>query len=227
MKTIGLIGGTSFASTLLYYKYINERCYQLFNNYQTPKQIYINLNFQSVINALEKDDWDYILDILVESLDDLKHADIIVLCSNTLHMVMNEFETLLNKPFIKIMDPVGKRLANKTALLLATTYTIDKRFYAEYLKKTYNIDCLYLNPQQQGKVNDIIFNQLCHNHLSNEAIVFFTEIINDFIYKVDGIILGCTELTIPFEGIKTNISIYDSTKLHVEEVLKFSLSTNN
>lgn len=229
MKTIGLIGGTSFKSTLTYYQVINETVNDILGGSHSAKCILYSVNFHDIESNIISSNWDNISDILIKAAKTLEQAnvDFIILCTNTLHKVVPNILNEINIPILHIADLTADTLIQNSIQnvgLLGTKATMELDFYKEKLASK-GINVLIPSKKDIEIVNSIIFDELCHGIIKEESKKEYLRIIDDLNKKgAKGIILGCTEIGLLINQLDTPIPLFDTTFIHAKNAAKFSLS---
>lgn len=230
MRTIGLIGGISPHSTLLYYKKINELTNKLLGSYNSAKMSIISVNFEDITTNIFSGNWDRVAMIMEDACIKLQNIqpDCLAFCSNTLYRVAGSIEKQISTHFIHILDPIINIIQNKGYRkigILGTIYTMKLDFYKNYLTSHLDIEVIVPNLESQRKVNHIIFNELCHGVVLDKSKYDFQQICNNFKKRgVDAVILGCTELSLIFSSFNPSLVLLDSTNLHIRYLVQYALA---
>ncbi|MHA1215435.1 MAG: aspartate/glutamate racemase family protein [Candidatus Hodarchaeales archaeon] len=229
MRTIGLIGGISWESTLEYYKLMNEYVKTLLGGYHSAQCLLYSVNFNEIHSLQNNDDWDKIASIMIQISKKLEEAgaDLLLIASNTIHKIADKVENSINIPFVNIIDEIGKEITNmglKNVGLLGTKFTMTEDFYRGRLSKKFNISTHIPDENDITEIQDIIFNELVFGQFKSESRLKFIEIIQKLISEgSEGIILGCTEIPLLLQGTKVNIPIFDTTTIHAKAAVDFAL----
>jgi len=225
MKKIGILGGMSYESTIKYYDLILQNYYNRYNDYNYPEILIYSLNFQKVIDyELGNDKLKYI-DYLMSGINSLQKggADFIIMAANSPHAVYDDLVTKAFLPILSIVEATaGKALEmglNKL-LLLGIKFTMQSSFYQRIFENS-NMQVITPVDIEQDLIDQIIFDELVIGEFKNESKQKLLEIIHN--YKVDGVILGCTELPLIFHKNDTSIKLLDTIEIHVEAALKYAM----
>ncbi|UAC49554.1 aspartate/glutamate racemase family protein [Bacillus aquiflavi] len=220
MKTIGLIGGMSWESTGEYYRLINEEVKKRLGGLHSAKCLLYSVDFAEIEQCQMKNNWDKAADILASAAKKLRKragADFLVLCTNTMHKVAPEIEKATKLPLLHIADATAKKIKEhgvKKIGLLGTSYTMEQAFYKERLL-TNGIDILIPNKHERNIVNKVIFEELCLGDIRYPSKETYKKIIHDLINAgAEGIILGCTEITLLIDQADSNVPLFDTTSIH-------------
>lgn len=226
MKTIGIIGGMSFESTLEYYKIINEEIAKRLGGLHSAKMLIESYNFYEIEKLQAKEDWEALSRILINSAKKLEcaGADCIAIATNTMHLVADEVQKNINIPLIHIAEAAANALKAKnidTAALFGTIYTMTKPFYKDKLKEDFGINVIVPDAENQMLINDIIYNELCRGIIKESSKEKLKSVIkNSAANGAKAVILGCTELpNIIKEPDIEGISIINTTYTHCMEIV--------
>ena len=226
VNRIGILGGMSYESTIKYYDLILEKYYEKFSDYNYPEIIIFSLNFQKLIDLELGNDTPKYIEYLMEGIKSLENAgsSFILMAANSPHAVYEDLEKLSNVPMLSIVESTAKEAKKekmKKILLLGIKFTMQNTFYQNYFKK---LDMQVITPsnEEQDEINEIIFDELVIGFFKQESKEKMIQIINN--YKVDGVILGCTELPLILTQKDTEIKLLDTVELHVEAALDYYLS---
>lgn len=228
MKTIGLIGGTSFESTITYYDQINRRVNRLLGGSHSAKCILYSVDFEEIESRIHQGNWEMIADILTEAAVTLEHAgvDVIILCTNTLHRVIPSVEERIHVPVLHIAEATADRIVEqgiKKVGLLGTAATMTLAFYKERLNKR-GIEVVIPSEADIEIVDKVIFDELCHGQIKPESKREYLRIIDELQKQgAKGVILGCTEIDLLIQQEDVSIPVFDTTEIHVDEVVDWAL----
>lgn len=228
MKTIGIIGGMSFESTVEYYKIINKEVNDRLNGLHSAKMVIESYDFDEIERLQSAQNWDKLAEILIKSAKKLQNfgADYIAIATNTMHLLAPDVQKNIDVPLIHIANATGnyvlKNKMDKVALF-GTKYTMTKPFYKDILTDEFNIDVIIPNQNEQNLINDIIYQELCKGIIKNSSRDILLDIINSCrLQGAKAVVLGCTELP---NIIKTaSIPVIDTTYVHCLEITDRILS---
>lgn len=226
MNRIGILGGMSYESTLKYYDLILQKYYDRFNDYNYPEIVIFSLNFQKVIDYELGDDKVKYIEYLMTGIKSLEKSGVsfIVMAANSPHAIYEELEKSSEVPILSIVKATiskAKQENMKKLLLIGIKFTMQSTFYQEHSKK-FGIEVITPTDEEQDEINSIIFDELVIGFFKQESKQRLLQIINE--YKVDGVILGCTELPLILNQKDTDIKLLDTVELHTEEILNYYLS---
>ena len=230
MKKIGLIGGMSWESSLVYYKIINERVREISGGFHSAKCIMESVDFAEIEKLQHKGDWESLNSIMVDAAGNLENAgaELIILCTNTMHLCSEEIIKNVNLPFLHIAEATGKKIKLeklKKVLLLGTKFTMEKEFFSEILRDDFDIEVIIPNEMDREIVHKIIYKELVHGKIESSSKRTYQRIINDSIKNgAEGVILGCTEIPLLIKSRDVTIPTFDTTRIHAESAVEFALN---
>lgn len=228
MKTIGLIGGMSWESTVTYYRLINEYVKSRLGGLHSAKILMYSVDFAEIEECQASGDWDKSAAILGSAAQSLQKAgaDFIVICTNTMHKVVPAIEKRIDIPIIHIADATADVLLNadiKKAALLGTKYTMLQDFYKERLEKR-GITVLIPNGDDVETINRVIYDELCRGIVSPTSREEYARIIGELKrLGAQGVILGCTEIGMLIDEKCSPLPVFDTTVIHAEKAANVSL----
>ncbi|HBH11867.1 MAG: Aspartate racemase [Clostridiales bacterium 38_11] len=228
MKTIGLIGGMSWESTVTYYQIINKFINKELGGLHSAKILLYSVDFAEIEEYQSNGDWEKSADILSAVAKNLENAgaDFIVICTNTMHKVAPQIQRKINIPIIHIAETTASelRIQNITKVaLLGTKYTMTQDFYKAKLESA-GIEVLIPDEQGIEAINNVIFNELCLGIISKTSKEKFRGIIENLRKQgAQGVILGCTEIGLLINQNDTVLPIFDTTKIHATKAARLSL----
>lgn len=225
MKTIGLIGGMSFESTAKYYKIINQLINQHFGGHTSAKIVLFSVDFGEIERFQSEGKWSESAKILTDAALKLESigADMIALCTNTMHVIADDIQSALYVPLIHIAEETARKVRSQNISkvgLMATRYTMEMDFYKERLKK-FQLEVIVPNQSDRKIINDTIFNELVHGIINEHSKEKFIAIAQDLVKQgCEGIILGCTEIGLLIKQDDMEISLFDTTQIHCEALVQ-------
>ncbi len=231
MKTIGLIGGMSWESTLVYYKLINELTKERLGGLHSAKIILYSVDFHEVEALQRAGDWGLAAKMLVQAAVALERAgaDFLVLCTNTMHKVAPCIESAVAIPLLHIADASGhdiQQAGHAKVGLLGTQFTMEQAFYRERLQQCHGLEVIVPNAIQRAAIHRIIYEELCLGMVLPRSRETFLSCMHDLSTQgATAIVLGCTEITLLVSQKDIDMALYDTTAIHarvaVEQSLKF------
>ena len=228
-RIIGLIGGMSWHSSIIYYQIINTKINELLGGHHNAKSVMETVDFEDIATYTKSGNWEEIKGILIQSAKNLAKAgaDFFAITANTMHFSADEVEKQAGIPLVHIVDAVGEMLTLKkikVVALLGTLYTMEMPFFSLRLEKNFGIKVLV--PDQTGKdtVNNIIYDELTFGKIREHSQQVTLTVLNDLKAQgAQGIILGCTELGLLINRENSPLAVFDSAKIHAEKIAIESL----
>ncbi len=232
MKTIGLVGGTTWHSTIDYYRYLNELIIDELGEFESAKVIINSVNFGEIKQLQAQDDWKKISGIICKAAQDLENggAECILLGANTMHRVADDVQAAISIPLIHIAKETAKEIKKAeidTVALLGTKYTMQLNFFKDILLE-HGIQTLI--PKEDGieKINAAIYDELGKGLLLDPTKKMFMEHIDRLAgLGADGIVLGCTEIPMLIKTQDCPLPLFDTTRIHARAAVNFSLGKND
>lgn len=231
MKTIGLIGGMTWESTLLYYRIINETLNKKLGGLHSAKCIIYSLDFEEIEKSLIHGNWGKIEETIIKASQKLEKAgaDLIVICTNTIHKIADNVQKGIDIPLINIIDATGESIIERGINrigLLGTKFTMEEDFYKKRLKEKFKLMTLVPLEKDREIIHKIILEELSFGKINKSSKSKIKKIINDLILKgAQGIILGCTELPILIGEKDIEVPFFNTTKIHAEKAVKYALES--
>ena len=229
MKTIGFIGGMSWESSVVYYQLANKRVRELAGGDHSCKSVMYTVDFEEIVRLQHTGDWTKLDTLMADAAVrcDKAGADVIILCTNTMHICQEAIKRSISVPFLHIAHATGDAISlwglTKIALL-GTRFTMEKDFYKKELKEHYGIDVIIPEPNDINMIHNIIFNELIKGVIKDESKEIFKNIIGKLKNKgAEGVILGCTEIPLLIQEGDVDIPVFDTTKIHTYKAVDFAL----
>lgn len=229
MKTIGLIGGTSWYSTIDYYRLINELVNKKLGGNEAAKMVLYSVNYGEIVKLTKAGNWDSISEIMTDAAKKLEvaGADCILLGANTMHYVADKVEAKITVPLIHITDATAKEIKKKgitTVALLGTKYTMQLDFYKDKLS-THGINTIIPDEEGIEFVNDSIYNELGKGLVLPQTKENYLRLIEQLEKQgAEGVILGCTEIPLLISQEDCSIPIFNTTIIHATAAVDFALA---
>ena len=228
MKTIGLVGGASWVSTIDYYKYINEGVNRGLGGSNFAQCVIHSFNFADLVAFNARLDWDGLFNVVEPAALNLVRAgaEAIVLCANTMHVVADRLEPKIRVPLIHIAeataDDIQKQGLERVALL-GTRYTMELDFFKERLTRR-KLSVATPNEQERTFINDSIFKELTKGIVTAEARQRYVDIMGRMAKEgAQGFILGCTEIPLLIKAKDFPAPLFDTTAIHAAAAVRFAL----
>ncbi len=229
MKTLGLIGGMSWESSIPYYRQINEAVKHTLGGLHSAKIILFSVDFHEIEVLQRQGDWDAAGEILAQAAQALERAgaDAIVLCTNTMHKVAGTIEAAVKIPLLHIADPTATEIRSQglqTIGLLGTRFTMEQAFYKDRLRQQHGLQVLIPNEADCAIIHRIIYDELCLGIIRESSRQDYLRIMSALIAQgAEGIILGCTEISLLVHNGDVAVPLFDTTGLHARAAADWAL----
>ncbi|WP_042161195.1 aspartate/glutamate racemase family protein [Paenibacillus gorillae] len=229
MKTIGLIGGMSWESSLLYYQIINQRVKEKLGGHHSAKSLMYSVDFDEIKTLQHQGKWDEATEMMIASARKLQNggADFIIICTNTMHKMAKEVEESIQIPLLHIADPTANAIVKdgiRKVALLGTAFTMEQDFYKGRLVERFGLEVIVPDETNRMIIHDIIYKELCLGTIHDESRQSYLKIIHKLSQQgAEAIILGCTEITLLISQENCDIPLYDTTRLHAESAVDLAL----
>ena len=231
MKTIGLIGGMSWESTLPYYRLVNEAVKSHLGGLHSARLVLYSVDFHEVEQLQRSGDWARAGALLGEAAAALERAgaDFLVLCTNTMHKVADAIEQATSIPLLHSADPTAEAILS-TGLhrvgLLGTRFTMEQPFYRERLESRHGIQVLVPDDADRAEVHRVIYEELCLGSVREESRQVYRQVIERLVERgAEAVILGCTEIGLLVGTADASVPLFDTTLLHARAAAQEALST--
>ncbi len=230
MKTIGLLGGMSWESTVPYYEIINRTINGQLGGLHSAKIVLHSVDFHEIERMQHAGEWDRTGSVLAQASRSLEAAgaDCLVLCTNTMHRVADAIQRAIEIPLLHIGDAVGSSVTESGIHrigLLGTKFTMEQPFYRDRLSSMHGLNVLIPDEHQREAIHRIIYEELCVGHIKNESRTEFAEIIEDLADRgAEGTILGCTEISLLVKQEDSPVPLFDTTAIHARRAALWALS---
>ncbi|HEX6278761.1 MAG TPA: aspartate/glutamate racemase family protein [Pyrinomonadaceae bacterium] len=229
MKTIGLIGGISWQSSVTYYQVINRKVNGLLGGSHSAKVLMYSVDFDEVSRMQHEGRWDDFRDLLGDAAKRLEHggADFFLICANTAHIVAGGVAAAVDIPLVHIGDAVGeaiKKAGFQKVGLLGTRFTMEKDFLKDRLRAKFGIESIVPEQADRDIVHSVIYNELVNGDIRDESRKEYLRIIDKLTAEgAEAIILGCTEIPLLVTPRDTDAALFDTATIHAERAVKIAL----
>ena len=233
MKTIGLIGGISWESTVIYYQMLNRAVRERLGGLHSAKMLLHSVEFNEVAGYQAAGDWDNATRVMVEAAQSVARggADCVLIGANTMHLCADAVAQAVEIPLIHIADVTAaaiKQAGCQNPLLLATRYTMEKDFYKGRLKDQHGIQVTIPDEDERGLIHDVIYHELCQGIVAPASKDAYRQVINKHVDQgIDGVIFGCTEIGLLLTQDDLPVTAFDTAKLHADAAVSFALSNDD
>ncbi|WP_111413080.1 aspartate/glutamate racemase family protein [Billgrantia lactosivorans] len=229
MKTIGLLGGMSWESTVSYYRALNEGVKTALGGLHSAKLCLYSVDFAEIERLQHAGDWDATAEILCRAARRVEAggADFLLIGTNTMHKVAPQVAEAVSIPLLHIADATAQRLATdgiRRVGLLGTRFTMEQDFYKGRIAEGFGIEVLVPDEAQRDLVHEVIYTELCLGQVKETSRQRYLEIIASLRERgAEAVILGCTEIALLVQQRHTEVPLYDTTAIHAEEAVKWAL----
>jgi len=229
MKTIGLIGGLSWESSAQYYRLLNETVRDRLGGLFSAQSLMYTVNFAQIEQYQHAGEWDQATQVLQDAAQRLERggADVLLICSNTMHRMAPEIEQSVDIPLLHIADPTAERILDRGLSrvgLLGTAYTMEEAFYQGRLREKYGLDVLTPDEEDRRMVHRIIYHELVQGKVRPESRAAYMRVMQRLADRgAQGIILGCTEIMLLVGPDDSPVPIFDTTTLHAVAAVDWAL----
>ena len=232
MKTIGLIGGMSWESTVEYYKILNETVKERLGGFHSAQCLLYSVDFAEIETYQHEGKWDLATRKLVDVARHLEDggADFLLICANTMHKMAEELQKQTAIPLLHIADATAAAVRARGITkvgLLGTRYTMEQPFYKDRLTDKFNLEVLVPNDEQREIVHRVIYYELCDGVIDQSSKDRYIAIMESLIERgAEGIILGCTEIGLFIRQDDCAVPVFDTTRIHAVAAVDFALESN-
>lgn len=229
MKTIGLIGGMSWESSIEYYRLINETARAKLGGLHSAKSMMYSVDFAEVEILQHQARWAEAAQMLIGAAKNLENggADFIVLCTNTMHKVADDIQANVKIPFLHIADATAQRVKEAGIHkigLLGTRFTMEEQFYRGRLSQRYDLNVSVPDAPEREIVHRIIYDELVVGRIEQRSKAQYMEIMEQMVNQgAEGIILGCTEIGLLVHQEDSQVPLFDTTRIHAEAAVEYAL----
>jgi aspartate racemase len=230
MKTIGLIGGMSWESSLEYYRLINELVKDRLGGLHSAKCVMVSVDFAEIETQQRDGRWDDAAQVMIVAAEHLEAAgaDFVVICTNTMHKVANEIHANISIPILHIADATAARIKAqglKQVGLLGTRFTMEEDFYAGRLTRRHGFGVIVPETGERELVHRVIYDELCLGVTKAESKARYLDIIDRLVARgAQGVILGCTEVGLLVHQADCQVPLFDTTRIHAEAAVEYALA---
>jgi aspartate racemase len=229
MKTIGLIGGMSWESTIPYYRTINETVRELRGGLHSAQLVLVSVDFDEVERLQRQGNWEAAGALLADCAQRLERAgaDFIVLCTNTMHKVAPAIEAAAGIPLFHIADPTAEAIRAaglRKVGLLGTRFTMEQDFYRARLATRYGLEVVVPGEAGRALVHRVIYDELCQGKVLDASREAYRAVIRELAGDgAEALILGCTEIALLVGPADSPVPVFDTTALHARKAAEYAL----
>jgi aspartate racemase len=229
MKTIGLIGGMSWESSLEYYRILNELVKERLGGLHSAKCVLVSVDFAEIEPLQHQERWTEQAQMMVAAAQNVERAgaDFVLLCTNTMHKLAEDIQAAIHIPFLHIADATARKIKGmgiRKVGLLGTRFTMEQDFYRLRLEEKHHLSVLIPGEQQREVVHRIIYQELCLGVIKEESRLQYARVIQELVHSgAQGIILGCTEIELLVKPEDSPVQIFPTTRIHAEAAVDYAL----
>jgi aspartate racemase len=230
MRTIGLLGGMSWESTLLYYRWINEEVRSRLGGLHSAQMLLYSVDFEPVERMQAEGRWSEAGALLAGGASRLARggADFVVLCTNTMHKVAADIEARVPIPLLHIADPTGARIRAsglRRIGLLGTRFTMEQAFYQERLRERFGLDVLVPGEADRALVHEIIYRELCLGKVLDVSREAYRRVAAALVGAgAECVVFGCTEIGMLLGPADVDVPVFDTTAIHARAAVDLALA---
>jgi aspartate racemase len=231
MKTIGLLGGMSWESSIEYYRIINETVRAKLGGLHSAKSIMYSVDFAEIEALQHQGKWDQATELMISAAHKIEKggADFLIICTNTMHKMADTLQTHLQIPLLHIADATAARIKAqrlKKIGLLGTKFTMEEDFYKGRLVKRHGLEVLIPTEEERDIVHRVIYDELCIGKVKQPSREQYVGIMDDLVRRgAAGIILGCTEISLLVSDEDSQVPLLDTTKIHAVAAVEYALAS--
>ena len=228
MKCIGLLGGMSWESTALYYQLLNEGVRDRLGGLHSARCVIHSVDFAEIEQLQHEDRWDEAGTLLASCANGLQAAgaDVLLICTNTMHIVADEIQAAIDIPLLHLADATAtaiKHAGLDRVGLLGTAFTMEKAFYKDRLA-SHDISVIVPDSDDRQLVHNVIYNELCLGVVNESSRAEYLRIIEKLVTsEAQGIVAGCTEIELLVNEADCPVPLFPTTRLHVDAAIEFAL----
>ena len=230
MKTIGLIGGMSWESTAEYYRIINQEVNRRLGGVHSARVLIYSFDFEEIEELQHKDEWRKLTELMIDAAQRLENAgaDVLLICTNTMHKMFDDVAKNVGVPMIHIADAAAEEIKRKGLRkvgLLGTKFTMEQDFYKERFRM-HGIETIIPEEDERKVVHEIIYKELVVGVIKDESRRKYIDIIENLKRRgAEGVVLGCTEIPLLIKQEHVDIPVFDTTYLHALKAVDFALKS--
>lgn len=232
MKTIGLIGGMSWESSLEYYRLLNETVKDRLGQTHSAECIMYSVDFAEIEQLQHDGNWNQLNKIMIEAARRLERggAKLLLICTNTMHKMADLVQHEISIPLVHIADATGeimKAQRKKKVGLLGTRFTMEQDFYRKRIKTDFGIDIIIPSTHEREIIHSVIYDELCQGQVLESSRKKYIQFIKQLEQSgAEGVILGCTEIPLLINQNHVDIPVFDTTRIHVQKAVEIALSNS-
>ena len=230
MKTIGLIGGMSWESSIEYYRIINETVREKLGGLHSSKSVMYSLDFAEIETLQHQNRWQEATQLMIDAAQHVQNgnADFVLICTNTMHKMAEDVQKHIDIPILHIADATAEAIKGKGLTkigLLGTRFTMEEQFYRGRLESKHGLSVIIPSENDREIIHRVIYDELCLGEVKSSSKGKYAAIIDKLIQAgAQGIILGCTEISLLVEEAHSAVPIFDTTLIHATSAVEYALA---
>jgi aspartate racemase len=230
MKTIGLIGGMSWESSIEYYRIINEAVRDRLGGLHSAKSVMVSVDFAEIEALQHRGQWTEATQVMIDAARSVEGggADFVIICTNTMHKMAGNVQQAINIPLLHIADATAAKIKARGLSkvgLLGTKFTMEEDFYKGRLVDRHGLEVIIPDDRQRELVHRIIYDELCLGQIKADSKAKYVELMAGFVDSgVEGIILGCTEIGLLVDAEDSQVPLFDTTYIHAVAAVEYALT---
>jgi len=229
MKTIGLLGGMSWESSIEYYRIINETVREKLGGLHSAESIMYSVDFAEIEQLQHQDKWDEATQLLVDGAKRVENggADFLIICTNTMHRMADDVQQQIRIPLLHIADATAekiKTLGLRKVGLLGTRFTMEEDFYKGRLTAKHGLDVIIPDEEGRAAIHSVIYDELCRGEINQASRDQCIKLMGNLVaHGAEGVILGCTEIGLLIKDGDSAVPLFDTTKIHAVAAVEYAL----
>ncbi|NQT79207.1 MAG: aspartate/glutamate racemase family protein [Candidatus Aminicenantes bacterium] len=233
MKVIGLIGGMSWESSLEYYRIINEATKEKLGRFHSAKSLMYSVDFEEIEILQHQGKWDKATELMINAAQRVEKggADLVIICTNTMHKMADEVQKSIKIPLLHIADATAEEIKKqglKKVGLLGTKFTMEEDFYKGRLSGKFGLEVIIPNEEERQLIHNILYSELCLGEIKSQSKEKFIKIIKNLAASgAEGVILGCTEIPLLISQEDCEAPLFDTTRIHARFAVEYALKGDN
>lgn len=233
MKVIGLIGGMSWESSLEYYRIINETTKEKLGRFHSAKSLMYSVDFEEIEILQHQGKWDKATELMINAAQRVEKggADLVIICTNTMHKMADEVQKSIKIPLLHIAGATAEEIKKqglKKVGLLGTKFTMEEDFYKGRLSEKFGLEVIIPNEEERQLIHNILYSELCLGEIKSQSKEKFIKIIKNLAASgAEGVILGCTEIPLLISQEDCEVPLFDTTRIHARFAVEYALKGYN
>ena len=229
MKTIGLIGGMSWESSIEYYRIINEAVRDRLGGLHSAKSVMYSVDFADIEALQHQEKWEEATVLMIGAAQHVQHggADFVLLCTNTMHKMAEDIQEHIDIPLLHIADATAEQIKAqglRKGGLLGTKFTMEEDFYRGRLTEKHGVEVVIPTEEEREIVHRVIYDELCRGETKPSSKAQYIRIMDHLVEEgAEGIILGCTEIGLLVQEEDSQVPLLDTTKIHAVAAVEYAL----